>query len=242
MASTKRVSGNYDIYANTTTIHGNVVFTGNTIYNQANNSFVTDNIIVLNQGEAGSGVTRGNAGIQIDRGLSANAWWTFNENGDYWSGTINGALLNIRAASPVNNDDVVTKGYLTGFGGTASGSNNNIQYNTAGTLTGSNNFNYFASNGNVQLGNTLIANNAIITTFSNNDLSLDANGTGKIFIKETIKLQWQVGATPTDVASTIQLLANAPGQGSTGLYVVNSSGSDELISKRKATWIGLVMS
>ena len=54
-------------------------------------------------------------------------------------------------------------------------------------------------------------------------------------------MQFQ-NSIPTNVASTIQLLANVPGAGGTGLYVVNSIRADELVSKRKATWLGLVFS
>jgi hypothetical protein len=241
MASTKRVSGNYDIYANATTIHGNLIVIGNQTSLQTANSTISDNYIFLNNGEVGPGVSAGKSGIEIDRGSAANAQWSFNETNTFWSGTINGGYLNVRAASPVVNDDVVTKGYLLTIGGTSAGANRSIQFANSGVLGGETQFSYY-SNGNVALGVTLIANNATIGTYNNNDLTLYADGTGHVFVQDVVKLQFQTGATPTNVANTVQLLANTPGQGGSGLYIVNSNYSDELVSKRQATWLGLVFS
>ena len=85
----------------------------------------------------------------------------------------------------------------------------NVQFNNSGSFGGENNFSYYA-NGNVVVGTTLIANNSIISTFSNNDLVLNAKGTGVVAVKNIMKLQFQTGSTPTNVASTVQLLANTP--------------------------------
>jgi hypothetical protein len=239
MASTKRVTGNYDIYANLVTVHGNLTVIGSQTTLDTINSQVKDNIIILNEGESGAGVTAGSAGLQVDRGSLPNAQWTFTETNTFWSGKINGSYVNIRAATPVVNDDVVTKGYLFSVGSVAGGSDRNIQYNNNSVMGGDEQFSYYA-NGNVVLGTTTISNTSIIQTSASNDLILDAGGT--TYIKDVVKLQFQTGSTPTNVASTVQLLANTPGQGGSGLYVVNSNYSDELISKRKATWLGLVFS
>jgi len=240
MASTKRVTGNYDIYATQMTVHGNLTILGAEVSQSAINSQVTNNLFLLNAGELGSGVTAGSSGLLVNRGIQPNAYWTFNETGTYWGGKINGSLINIRAADPIAASDVVTKGYLSsGTAEIASGSDRNIQFNKLGTLGNSSAFNYF-SNGNVQIGATLISNTAVISTTSG-DLTLDAGG-GKTYLKDVLKLQFQTGATPANTASTIQVVANAPGQGGSGLYVVNTLGSDELVSKTKATWLGLVFS
>ena len=241
MASTKRVSGNYDIYTDMLTVHGNLKIIGSTANVTVANSFTSDNTIFLNTGEIGSGVTAGTAGIEISRGTSSNAQWIFTEASTYWSGKINGSYINIRAASPVSNDDVVTKGYLLGTGSVAGGSERSIQYNSSLILSGDPQFSYYA-NGNVALGNTLIANNSTISTYNNNDLILTADGSGHLYVQDVVKLQYQTGSTPSNVSSTVQLLANTPGQGGSGLFIVNSNYSDELISKRKATWLGLVFS
>jgi hypothetical protein len=45
---------------------------------------VTDNVIVLNSGEVGAGVTLGTAGINVDRGSSDTASVIWNETTDAW--------------------------------------------------------------------------------------------------------------------------------------------------------------
>ena len=58
---------------------GNVIATGNlqvagtqtTVNSQ--NLDITDNIIVLNKGESGQGITENTSGIQIDRGTASDA-------------------------------------------------------------------------------------------------------------------------------------------------------------------------
>jgi hypothetical protein len=67
---------------------GGVLVTGNlsilgTVFNiTADNTFIKDNIIVLNDGETGLGITpnQGRAGFEIDRGQRSNAYLYFDEN------------------------------------------------------------------------------------------------------------------------------------------------------------------
>ena len=228
MASTKRVSGDYDIYANTVTINGNLTVIGNQTTLESTNSSITDNIIVLNSGETGAGVTLGTAGIQVDRGSSNDVLIRYNESGSRWEFTNDGSTYSGIAA--------------VGGSATAGGSSNNIQYNSSTTLLGSNNFNYFAANGNVQIGTTLISNTGILSTTTSSDLILNALGSGTTYLKDTLKLDFQSGSTPTNVSNTVQVLANTPGGGGSGLFVVNSNGSDELVSKTKATVLALIFS
>jgi len=50
-------------------VTGDLVVEGETVYIQATNLEVEDNIILLNKGETGNGVTEGYSGIEIDRGF-----------------------------------------------------------------------------------------------------------------------------------------------------------------------------
>ena len=54
----------------TTRITGDLIVEGNTTTVNTQNLDIEDNIIVLNKGEFGPGVTEGSAGIQIDNRLS----------------------------------------------------------------------------------------------------------------------------------------------------------------------------
>ena len=63
-------------------ITGNLVVEGDTLTVQAENLNVNDNIIELNYGETGAGVSLRYAGIQIDRGSETPASFFYDENDD----------------------------------------------------------------------------------------------------------------------------------------------------------------
>jgi hypothetical protein len=227
MASTKRVTGDYNIYADNTIINGNLTVVGIQTSVESVDTVIKDRIVTLNSGETGEGVTLTYSGIEVDRGSLDKTAIRWNELTLSWQLTNDGT--NYSSISTVTGSTV------------ASGSNRNVQFNNSGVLTGEDNFSYYA-NGNVALGTTLIANNSTISTTSNNDLNLIANGTGKLYLQNTVKLKYQTGTTPVNVSNTVQVLANTPAGGGTGIYFVNSNGSDELISKTKATVLALIFS
>ena len=88
------------------TIDGNLVVTGTTASVESTNSTLKDNIIVLNQGETGAGVTLVNAGLEIDRGTADNAQLVWDEVTDTWQmklgstvvGTVSSGLPSARSA------------------------------------------------------------------------------------------------------------------------------------------------
>lgn len=61
-------------------INGDLTVSGNTTTVSSTNLDIEDNIIVLNSGETGSGITLTTSGIQIDRGSRSDAQILFNEN------------------------------------------------------------------------------------------------------------------------------------------------------------------
>jgi len=72
-----KVAGNF-------VIDGELTITGDTTKIQTTDTEVKDNIVVLNAGETGSGVTKGTAGIEIDRGSLKPAKLIFDELNDKW--------------------------------------------------------------------------------------------------------------------------------------------------------------
>ena len=69
---------------------------------------VTDNIIVLNSGEAGAGVTLGYAGIEVDRGSLANTALRWDEVTDRWQVTVDGITYgNIVTSTGLGNLTIV---------------------------------------------------------------------------------------------------------------------------------------
>lgn len=110
MSLTKRISGDYNIVSvgasdnvsittDTVTINGNLVVSGDTTTISTTNSAITDNIIVLNDGESGAGVTATYAGILVDRGSSANVTLRWNESIDKWQLTEDGSTYSNIATS-----------------------------------------------------------------------------------------------------------------------------------------------
>jgi len=90
-----------------------------------------------------------------------------------------------------------------------------------------------------QLGGPLDVNGQTITSASNGDIVLDPNGTGQLKINHEVSLQEQ-GGDPSSTASYNKLYAKTPGNGGSGVFFVNSSTSDELVSKTKAMVFALI--
>jgi len=70
--------GNLQVLGNAS-ILGNFYVSGTTTYINVQNMNVADNIILINSGETGSGVTEVNAGIKVDRGVYDPYYFIFNE-------------------------------------------------------------------------------------------------------------------------------------------------------------------
>lgn len=74
------------------TITGNLTVLGAQTAIETVNTTLKDNIIVLNDGETGAGVSSGLAGIQIARGTSPNVFLRWNETVKAWQITNDGAV------------------------------------------------------------------------------------------------------------------------------------------------------
>lgn len=105
-------------------ITGSLLVEGDTLTVSAENLNVKDNVIVLNFGETGAGVTLEYSGIQIDRGSLTPAGFLFDEGADSWiiaegtpESTFNYANSNLRLRR-ISTDSDTDSGDLTlvGFG------------------------------------------------------------------------------------------------------------------------------
>ena len=91
-----------------------------------------------------------------------------------------------------------------------------------------------------QLGGNLDVNGKTITSASSGDVVITADGTGQLKINKTISIQNQ-GSAPSATAGYNKLYSSATqGGGGTGLYYVNSTTSDELVSRTKAIVYSLI--
>lgn len=65
-------------------VTGNLVVEGDTLTVSAENLNVNDNVIILNFGETGAGVSLRYSGLQIDRGTATDVSLLYDENDDTW--------------------------------------------------------------------------------------------------------------------------------------------------------------
>jgi hypothetical protein len=90
-----------------------------------------------------------------------------------------------------------------------------------------------------QLGGALDVNGNMITSASDGDIIIDPNGTGLLKINHEVSLQEQ-GSDPSSTSSYNKLYAKTPSEGGSGVFFVNSTTSDELVSKTKAMVFALI--
>ena len=78
------ITDNLSVGANVT-ITGDLTVNGTTTTVNTTELVVSDNIITLNEGETGAGVTAGSSGIEIDRGTESTVSFVFDESTDRWT-------------------------------------------------------------------------------------------------------------------------------------------------------------
>jgi len=216
MATTKRVSGDYNISSvdastdnvvittHTVTVNGNLTVTGNTTSVETTNTEITDSVITLNKGESGAGVTTTYSGFEVDRGSENDVAIRWNETSDIWELTTDGVTYTeITTSAGAGISDVV-------------------------------------SDTTPQLGGDLDINGFNITSaVSNQNIVIDPSGTGKLEVSSELKLL-EVVSDPTAETAYTYVYAKAPGAGQTGLYVANTTRTDEVASNKRARLYGLI--
>jgi hypothetical protein len=107
-------------------VTGSLLVDGDTLTVSAENLNIKDNVIVLNDGETGAGVTLEYSGIQIDRGTLTPAVFLFDEGADSWliaEGTLESSfnylnsnlrLRQISTDSDTDSGDLTLIGFGTG--------------------------------------------------------------------------------------------------------------------------------
>ena len=110
-------------FAGDISIGGNLTVLGNNTYLESTNVTIEDNIIVLNQGEVGAGVSLTYSGIQVDRGSASDVLIRWNETSDEWEFTNDGSTYGSIISTAVTElTSLVTVGTLdsgaisSGFG------------------------------------------------------------------------------------------------------------------------------
>lgn len=100
MKTVKRVSTDWDIYASTVTINGNLVVVGSSTQVESINTLVYDNFITLAAGQGGLV----NAGIEIDRGADPKVGLRWNPSVQKWQYTNDGIVWKTFSITVVEED------------------------------------------------------------------------------------------------------------------------------------------
>ena len=151
MAAVKRLNTSYTIDTTDVIITGNLTVQGSQTAIETTNTTLKDNIIVLNDGEVGAGVTLGTAGISITRGSLANVALRWNEAVDKWQVTNDGTTYSNLSTSSTGLTAVIDDA-TPSLGG-----NLNTNGQTISDAVGNMKF-----SGNIQINNTAVAPNAVV--------------------------------------------------------------------------------
>lgn len=114
------------------TVTGDLTVNGTLTSINTTNTTISDNVIVLNDGESGAGVTSGSAGFEIDRGTADNASITWNETTDLFEFKVGSALADLKVSNlAMSGITADTIGDLSGNGITV---NDAINFDAAATF------------------------------------------------------------------------------------------------------------
>ena len=98
---TKGDAGYANFTVNNLVIKGDVTQEGDTFITRAERVEVHDNMILINDGETGAGVTAGFAGIEVDRGTEQNFMFGFNESDGMFKIGKEGNMFDVALRQPV---------------------------------------------------------------------------------------------------------------------------------------------
>ena len=108
-------------------------------------------------------------------------------------------------------------------------------------VTSSNGLTEVVEDTSPQLGGDLDVNGKNITSAaSNEDIQIIPSGTGRVTIEAPLKLNDQAVVPPAAATGAKLLYADTAAGGGTGIYFVDGSTNDELVSKSKAIVYGLI--
>jgi hypothetical protein len=251
--STTGTDSNVSITTHTLTVTGNLVTTGSTTSVETTNSTISDNVIVLNQGESGAGITATTSGIEIDRGSATNVSLVYDDNEDEFRFLEGTSLTVVSGATPTESTHLATKDYvdsqLSGGGVVTDkiqeGDSKLEVFDTGSDI-------YFEARLNntpvmliqpgpkLTVGNIEYSQDGIENISTNSNLTISTQGTGEVVSNAVVRLEHQ-SSDPSATAGSSKIYSKTVGGGGTGVFVQTPSGtSDEMVSKSKAIVFGLI--
>lgn len=169
-----------DLTLNNITIKGNVTQEGKSFITEAETVEVKDNTLLLNRGEVGAGVTKGIAGLEIDRGTEPNYQIIFDESDNRFKA---GEIGDIQCLALRDGDDSMVNGMFTTWDSTTK------RLKTT-NIVPSSSFLYFGDNKTVSLNYSPADNGSLMIYTNKQSLSIFTGNNQTNFISSKAKFQF----------------------------------------------------
>ena len=170
---------------NDVVVAGDLTVQGTTTSIETTNTTITDNVITLNEGEVGAGVTNTTAGIEIDRGSESNVTFVYDDSVDKWTlgsetlvaatfegnltgdvtGNVTGNVTSVGTSSFATvtiSGDTTATGTVTSTGGFIGNVTGSVVGDITGSVFGDDSSVLVDANNNKIIGN--VENTEVITT------------------------------------------------------------------------------
>ena len=111
----KNVNNNFSAsqtFGQDLTVSGNLTVNGTTFTANTETVLIEDNLLVINNGETGSGITAAIAGIEVDRGTATNYQFVFEESTDLFKIGTAGSLQAVATSQTTPRQVILPSGVL----------------------------------------------------------------------------------------------------------------------------------
>mgnify|MGYP000879489653 CR=1 FL=1 len=182
--------------AKNATFKGDLLVEGQSFVTEAETVEIKDNLLLLNKGEVGAGVTKGIAGLEIDRGTEPNYQIIFDESDNRFKA---GEIGDIQCLALRDGDDSMVNGMFTTWDSTTK------RLKTT-NIVPSSSFLYFGDNKTVSLNYSPADNGSLMIYTNKQSLSIFTGNNQTNFISSKAKFQFigDLYAVGTEYALTFK--------------------------------------
>lgn len=192
--------------AKNATFKGDLLVEGQSFVTEAETVEIKDNLLLLNKGEVGAGVTKGIAGLEIDRGIEPNYQIIFDESDNRFKA---GEIGDIQCLALRDGDDSMTGGMFTSWDSTTK------RLKTT-NIVPSSSFLYFGDNKKVALSYNNLeglsiynGNNALAIFPTANNTTFRCTGNNFQLVGKLITLNETISSTFKRVSDNSEVLYHA---------------------------------
>jgi len=244
LSNTLAVTGNAT-FSKDVIVSGNLIINGTTTTVNTQTLNVADNIITLNSDISGATAPTENAGIEVNRGSSANVFVRWNETTDAWEITNDGATYsNVVTVAYSGNADNITTGTLntarlpaTANISTALNVGANVNLTTTSINIGNSTVNVASNSSSFAVGAAVIANGSGVyttgtvnasshtvgTNFAANTVGVTHTGFGNIGTSLAVGTSTTIGTTLSAGNTTITGFVNVSDNVNSAMLTVGTN-------------------